>query len=171
MNIYPYRLSFILTATGMLLGIAGLLLPAAFGSAPAQTPAPQATIMQLPAVPPSATDQQTQDTPIPAVDRRDPFIPDATSAPVEIQTDTVVTSQRFIAVPATLIGNSAPEPKHDDFTGIIVGEHPYALVNMGGKTRLLSIGDTFQGRKITTITMRGVALDDHSIAHIPLMDQ
>jgi hypothetical protein len=181
MNIFPYRLSFFLTATGMLFGIAGLLLPAAFGSAPAQTPMPKATLMQPPPVATLAPDQQTQDGPTPVVEHRDPFVPDATSAPIEIQTNTPVTPEpqtgilpheaRFISASATPATGSAREPEHGDLTGIVIGDHPYALVTIDGKTRLLSVGDKFQGRKITTITMQGVALDDHSTAHIPLLDQ
>jgi len=181
MNIFPNRLSFFLTATGILLGIAGLLLPAAFGAAGAQTPAPPAQIMLPAAAPPSTTDQEAQNAPIPVVDQRDPFVPDAMSAPAAIQTNTVVAPQpqtenlppeaQSSPVPATPASSPASEAQHDDLTGIVVGEHPYALVAAGGKTRLLSIGDAFQGRKIVTITMRGVALDNHTIAHIPLLDQ
>ena len=78
---------------------------------------------------------------------------------------------RFIPMPNMGEAARRPQTPRDGITGIVVGEHPYALVNMDGKTRVLSIGDAFQGRRIVRISLQGVTFDDRSTARIPLLDQ
>jgi hypothetical protein len=187
MKISPYRLSFFLTAAGSLLVVAGLLLPAAFGAAGAQAPAPLPTpaspaaqAMQPPAAPAAALYDDAAPTAV--VVQRDPFVSDDAGVSVQgEQGDTAVMSQtqmislppgmRFVSVPNASAADRAPETPRDGLSGIVVGDHPYALFNVSGKTRVLAAGDMFQGRKIVRISLQGVTFDDRSNARIPLLDQ
>jgi hypothetical protein len=176
---YP-RLTFFLTALGALLVIAGLLLPAAFGAAGAQDPQAAPT----PAAAPLQTTQSApiDDAPPPTVAvQRDPFVADdANAAPPDEQSAMILSQTQMMSLPSGMrfismpnMGQAArmPQAPRDGITGIVVGEHPYALVNADGKTRVLSIGDTFQGHRIARISLQGVTFDDHSTARIPLLDQ
>jgi hypothetical protein len=163
----------------MLLLVAGLLAPTTFRAAGAQAP-------DIPANAPtpfaSSASNDNQSAPIVVPPQRDPFVPDAALASEASRQTTLdaTTQQAQPMLLATMPLQSSPQqsprpqttqPRPDGIRGVIVGEHPYALVDVGGKTRLLAVGDTFQGRKITRIALSGVAFDDRSIARIPLLDQ
>ncbi len=43
-------------------------------------------------------------------------------------------------------------------TAIITGAHPSALVDENGTARIITVGDTFAGARVTRIDVRGVRL-------------
>jgi hypothetical protein len=155
-----------ITVTGILLTVIGLISPQLFGTARAkENESLRSSIVQ-----PSMTITHSEEAPDPQAERaiivqRDPFIADEdsqTRAPAAMSGISIDTGTRF---------SIAPSHSHDGLIGIVMGEHPYALANVSGKTRILGIGDMFDRHKIARITFQGITLDDRSNARIPLLDQ
>jgi hypothetical protein len=100
--------------------------------------------------------------------RRDPFAGGMPPA-VEPAPRTAVTQPPFPAIAPVLGplppnagagGGAFPFPAAEHVSAIVTGAHPFALIDDGSTTRLITIGDRCGGQRIVTIDPDGVHLED-----------
>jgi hypothetical protein len=61
---------------------------------------------------------------------------------------------------------SVAPPVDGRLVAVTIGRHRYALLTVGGATRIVTLGDLVGARRVVRITLRGIAFDDDSSLHI-----
>jgi hypothetical protein len=117
------------------------------------------------AVPPQATPKPERVTAV--LPRRDPFAGGPSPAGASA-TPAAVVQATLPAIPAVLSalppnagagGASFPFAPAEHVSAVVTGSHPFALIDDGSTTRLVSPGDRFDGERIVAIDGAGVHLE------------
>jgi hypothetical protein len=106
------------------------------------------------------------------VPRRDPFAGDPPAAPSSPPTalmSPIISTPPASEIPAAIrplppnagaAGSALPFAAPPRITAVVTGDHPFALLDEGGTTRVVTVGDRIDGVVIRAITATAVRLAD-----------
>jgi hypothetical protein len=149
----------------------GALALAAFAGAFATTP----IIARSAAIPPVSTMPSVApiaERPEPVVTpRRDPFAGGVTATPAPQSASTLPPIPAIPALLRPLPPNAGAGGTPLTFSGIrvtavISGRHPFALVEDGGVTRMVTVGETLDETRVDAIDSDGLRLADGRLLHV-----
>jgi hypothetical protein len=100
--------------------------------------------------------------------RRDPFAGAPRSDALPTGGALLATKPLPPSAPSARRANADPTER---VNAVVTGSRPYALVTRDGASRIVSLGDSYEGRRVIGITLDGLQLADGSVIRVAASEE